>query len=156
MMNLVPFVKNLFLLVFVIAKMGIYDKEIIDYINLFERVTRSRVKDCFYHNEILVFVVEEGYASKAIGKKGANISKFSALIKKRLKVVEYSEDPLVFIKNLVYPIKLKDVKLEGDTLKISAELQKDKGLLIGRDKRNLENFKKAMKSYFKIENVKVI
>ena len=141
---------------FVIAKMGIYDKEIIDYINLFEKVTRSRVKDCFYQNDILVFVVEEGYASKAIGKKGANISKFSTLIKKRLKVVEYNEDPLVFIKNLTYPVKLKDVEISGNTLNISAESSKDKGLLIGRDKRNLENFKKAMKGYFKIENVKVI
>jgi len=102
-----------------------------------------------------VFVVNEGQASKAIGKGGRNVIKFARLINKRLKVIEYSSDPLKFMRNLVAPIKPKDIKLEDKTLEVFVESTKDKGLLIGRDKRNLENFKKVMKSYFKVENIKI-
>ena len=135
--------------------MGTYDKRIIDYINLFENITRSSVRDCFFQNDILVFVVTEGQASKAIGKNGRNVIKFARLINKRLKVIEYHSDPLKFMRNLIAPIKPKYIKLEDKTLEVFVENTKDKGLLIGRDKRNLENFKKVMKSYFKVENIKI-
>ncbi len=135
--------------------MGVYNKDIIDLINLFEKITRSSVKDCFYHNSLLVFVVNEGQASKAIGRKGANISKFSQLVKKRLKVVEYSNEPIKFTKNFISPIKSRDIKFDGGVLEIQVDNSKDKGLLIGRDKKNLENFKKVMKTYFKVQNVKI-
>ena len=41
----------------------------IQYINLFERLTGANVKACFI-NAQLIFVVEQGHVSKAIGKKG--------------------------------------------------------------------------------------
>ena len=140
----------------IINKMGVYNKDIIDLINLFEKVTRSSVRDCFYHNSILVFVVNEGQASKAIGKKGANILKFSQLVKKRLKIVEYANEPSKFTKNFIAPIKAKEIKFDNNIIEIHINDSKDKGLLIGRDKKNLENFKKVMKTYFKVQNVKIV
>ena len=58
-----------------------YNKEEINHINLFEKITKARVKDCFL-NDIIVFIVEEGDLGKAIGKKGFN-KLFSETAEKR-------------------------------------------------------------------------
>ncbi len=59
MKNLGFFVKNLSLLVFYVIKMRQYNSDIIGYINFFENLTNTNVKDC-YLNKHLVFIVENG------------------------------------------------------------------------------------------------
>jgi len=50
-----------------------YDLQLIGYINIFENITKTNVKDCFMNNkDQLVFVVNENQAGKAIGKNGLN------------------------------------------------------------------------------------
>jgi len=54
----------------------ILDKDLIQKINLFEKLTKARVKDVFNDNGLLV-VVNFGDIGKAVGKNGANIRRYS-------------------------------------------------------------------------------
>ena len=61
-----------------------------------------------------------------------------------------------FIKNLIYPTIIRDVKQENGIVSIMANDAKSKGILIGRDRRNLDAVKSIVKRYFKIDDIKVV
>ncbi len=130
--------------------------ELIQYINLFEKITRTKVKNCFYHKDKLVFVVEEGQGRKAVGKKAYNVQKITKLINKKIKIVEYNKDPVKFINSFVSPIDIERTDLSDNVINLKVKTAKDKGLLIGRNGQNLENIKKIMDYYFKIKDVKIL
>lgn len=132
-----------------------YDLELIQHVNLFEKITKAHVKDCFPHNNLLVFVVKQGEASQAVGKQGANVRKLSDMTKKRIKIVEFNEDPVKFIRSFIAPIKVEEIEQEDKIITIKASSTKDKGLLIGRDSRNLINLKKITQKYYDIEDIKI-
>jgi transcription termination/antitermination protein NusA len=134
-----------------------FNLETIQYINYFEKITRSSVKDCFFEEEKLIFVVRPGQARKAIGKQGANVKKLSEKINKKIKIIEFNEDPVKFIRSFISPIRPKNIEKEENIIKIEAESTKDKGLLIGRNAKNLENLKKHVQKYFvEIEDIKIL
>lgn len=134
-----------------------YNLELIQYINHFEKITGTRVKDCFYEEEKLIFIVNPGQASKAVGKEGINAKKFSFQTNKRIKIIEFNEDPIRFINSLISPIRAENITLEEKVVKIKASSTKDKGLLIGRNSKNLENLKKVVQKYFQdIEDIKIL
>ena len=130
--------------------------ELIQYINLFEKITRTKVKNCFYHKERLVFVVKEGQGRKAVGKKAYNVQKITRLTKKKIKIVEHSKDPVKFINSFASPIEIESADLSDSIINLKVKTAKDKGLLIGRNGQNLENIRKIMDYYFKIKDVKVL
>ena len=123
-------------------------QEIIQYINLFEKITGSHVKSCFISSQ-LTFIVAEGNASKAIGKGGINVKKFEKLVNKKIKIVEYNQDPLEFTKNLIYPLKIKDIRLNNGMIEIHADIN-TKALLIGRNSQNLSYLNDIIKNYFNL------
>lgn len=134
-----------------------YDLNLIRYINLFEKKTNTQIKDCFFEEELLIFVVMPGQVSKAVGKQGINIKQLSNLINKRLKVVEFSADPIIFIKSFIAPIEAEEIKLEENIILIKPKSTKDKGMLIGRDSKKINNLKKIAKKYYEnIENIKIV
>ncbi len=131
-----------------------YTQEMIQYMNLFENVTHTKIKDCII-GEIITFIVEPGYIGKAIGKNGSNIKAVERLIKKKIRLIEFSSDVLQFTKNII-PIKAKDIYMENNVLNISTNGIKDKGLLIGRNRKNLDELKFIVLKYFKIGSIKVL
>ncbi|MBS3172635.1 NusA-like transcription termination signal-binding factor [Candidatus Woesearchaeota archaeon] len=134
-----------------------YNLELIQYINHFEKITNTQVKDCFFEEEKLIFIVNPGQASKAVGKNGVNAKKFVSQTNKRIKITEFNEDPIKFINSLISPIKAEEITLENKLVKIKVNATKDKGLLIGRNSKNLENLKKVVQKYFQdIEDIKII
>ena len=133
-----------------------FNLETIQYINYFEKITRTSVKDCFFDEDKLIFVVKSGQARKAIGKQGINVKKFSEKVNKKIKIIEFNEDPVKFVKSFIAPIKPKNIEKEENIIKIEAESTKDKGLLIGRNAKNLENLKKHVRKYFvHIKDIKI-
>tara|TARA_Y100000034_G_C6886165_1_gene406948 strand:- start:494 stop:901 length:408 start_codon:yes stop_codon:yes gene_type:complete len=130
--------------------------ELIQYINLFEKITRTKVKNCFYHKERLVFIVGKGQGRKAVGKRAFNVQKITKLINKKIKIVEYNEDPVKFINSFASPIDIESVDFTDNIINLKVKTAKDKGILIGRNGQNLENIKKIMDYYFKIKNVKIL
>ena len=140
---------------FYVTKMKL-DMETIGYINLFEKITKCHVKDSFPYSDKVLFIVGSGEASKAVGKKGVNIKKLADMMNKKLKVVEFSVDPVTFIRSFISPIKPQDIKIEENIVEINVRGRQEKGLLIGRDRNNLNCLKEIMKKYFKIEEVKIL
>ena len=100
-----------------------FDTEIIKFMALFENVTRSKLKDCFFDREKLVFIVDNGELNKALGKNKANIPRLEKLLNRKIKIVEFNTDRKQFIRNYLAPLKVLDVK-EEDNTDIEAYLQK--------------------------------
>ena len=126
------------------------------FIALFENITRAKVKDCFVNGERLVFVVSPGFISKAIGKNGSNIKRLESMLKKKIKIVEYSEDKLRFIKNWLMPLKVTDIKEEDGIVTVTAPDTQTRGLMIGRIAQNLRGTEEVVRRYFEVKEIKIV
>ena len=127
-----------------------YDIKLMKYISLFESLTGAKLKDCIV-NDVIMFIVQENEMGKAIGRKGSNIRRIEGLLKKKVKLVEFNENVLQFIENLIKPIKAKEIKEEDDVINIYAGDTKTKGMLIGRDRNKINSINEIVKRYFKVE-----
>ena len=126
------------------------DRELIGFVNVFESMTGARVKDVFFgKDEELVFVVAEGDMGKAIGKMGVNIRRLSGMLKKRIKVIEYSSNLIEFLKSAIDPIKADGFEDVGDAIKILIKDTSLKARLIGRNRRNINEISNLVERYFK-------
>lgn len=133
----------------------IYDAELIKYITLLESIGKVSIKDIFQYNGMLCCVVDKDKVSALIGAHGAKIKKIQNMIKKRVKVVGYSNDIKEFVKDFIHPIEAENIKEENGDLIISCKDSKTKGLLIGRGRQGLLNLHKVVTRYFKINDIKV-
>lgn len=133
-----------------------YDVELIKIINLFENVTKARVKDAFYMKETLTFVVLEGDMFKALGKNLENLKRIEMLLKRKIKIVEFNNDMIKFITNLLYPYRVASIAVDGKIVTITDNDTKTKGLIIGAKAQNLRQYESIVKKYFDIEEIKVI
>ena len=124
------------------------------YISLFESMTRAKVKDCIV-NETIVFIIHENEMGKAIGKQGSNIKRVENTLKKKIKLAEFDDDVLQFIQNLIYPLKAKEIKEEDGIVTIYGPDTKTRGMLIGRDRHNINSVSDIVKRHFDIKEIKV-
>jgi len=132
-----------------------YDSNSIKLIIFFESMTGARVKDCII-NEKIMFIVEENEMAKAIGRNGANIKKVEMALKKKVRLVEFSNDVYKFVKNIVYPIEIKGVSQEDGAIVIQGKDNSTKALLLGREKKNIKHLSNIVKRYFNIKEIKVV
>jgi len=130
--------------------------ESIQYIALFENMTRAKILDCIQEEERLVYVVKQGDMGLAIGKNGENINRVKKALDKPIELVEYSEDPVTFIKNAFGPVSVSSVNLTSKNGKRLAYVEvpnKEKGLAIGRNGKNIEKVKMLARRHHTIEDV---
>ena len=69
--------------------------------------------------------------------------------------MEYNSDTNKFIRNVVYPAKIKEIAVEDDVYEITPFDSFNRGLLIGRNAVNLRKFESIIKRYFPIKELKV-
>ncbi len=136
---------------FFVSKM-IFDQKILGYINVFESLTRAKVKDCFEEGESLIFIVQPGEIGKAIGKQGSTIQKVKLKFKKDIKIIEFNPTPRKFLLNLIYPLK-SEVEVREGRLVVKTKNSKEKGQIYGRERENFKKLKKLIDQYFKLELV---
>ena len=78
---------------------------------------------------------------------------------KKQEIIEFSEDPVRFIKNALKPAVIKEVritkKIDGKTIAVVNVHPKDKGVAIGKNGKNAERLRFLVKRYFLIENVSI-
>ena len=74
----------------------------------------------------------------------------SSLLKKPVNVIEFNQDPVQFLRNLLYPIKPKEIKLVDATLVIVAADVKEKGRIYGRERSNLKRIQDIISKYFPV------
>jgi N utilization substance protein A len=128
-------------------------------ISLFQNVTGASARDCVEDEKQnrVIFVVNEGKMGLAIGKGGSHIRNLQNIIKKNVELVEYSDDPVVFLKNMLNSKLVTDVKLnkrlDGTTQAVVLVDPKKKGIVVGREGRNAEKARLLAKRYFEITSV---
>ena len=132
-----------------------YNKELIDLMGIFSSVTGAGLKDCFEADEVLYFIVESGQIGKAIGKGAVNVKKLQQKFNRKLRIAEYSQDLARFVQNLIFPLKVDAVELQDETVVLKSNDRHTKGLLIGRNAKNLKITTDVVKRYFPIKEIKV-
>jgi len=129
------------------------DQDTLGLSSLMERITRVRVKDCFKDDddETIYFIVHRGEMGKALGKGGVNVKKVQQILDKKIRVIEYNDDLAAFVRNVIYPVEVEEVKVDENTVIIKDSRKKTKSLLIGRESRNLNILKRAVRRFFNVE-----
>ncbi|MEM0349017.1 MAG: NusA-like transcription termination signal-binding factor [Candidatus Caldarchaeum sp.] len=135
------------------------EKEI-KYIQMFEAVTGAAVVDCVDDEDIITFVVRQGDLKKALTGHGAKIKELVRIFRKRIKVVEYSTEVTVFIKNLLYPAEVIEPvrvseKPDGKKIAVVNVNLRDKGVAIGKDGKNINLARLLVKRHFNIDHVAI-
>ena len=128
-------------------------------ISLFQNVTKATARDCLDDEKQnrIIFVVNEGKMGLAIGKGGSNIKSLQNILKRQVELIEHFDDPIKFLKNILNPKFVKEVKLDtnadGSSRAIVIVDHGKKGLVVGREGRNAEKARLFAKRYFNISNV---
>jgi len=133
--------------------------EEIKCIGLFEGMTGAKVVDCILEEDKLIFIVRGRDVGLAIGKKGVNIKKISEMSGKRIEVIEYSDVPEQFIKNILRPIKVKSVLISERNNKKIATIdiaKEDKGLVIGKSGKNIKRIRSLLNRHHNITDVLIM
>ena len=127
--------------------------------SLFQNVTGATARDCVEDEkqDRVIFVVNPGKMGLAIGKGGSHIKNLQNIIKRNIELVEYAEDPTVFLKNMLNAKLVSEVKMnkraDGTMQAIVIVDPKKKGIVVGREGRNAEKARLLAKRYFEITSV---
>ena len=127
--------------------------------SLFQNVTGATARDCVEDEKQnrVIFVVNEGKMGLAIGKGGSHIKNLQNIVKRNVEIVEYSDDPIKFLKNILNPKLVTEVKMnkrdDGTLQAIVIVDPKKKGIVVGREGRNAEKARLLAKRYFEISSV---
>jgi N utilization substance protein A len=131
------------------------------YIALFESISGASVKDCIIDEEQgrAIFIVNQGQVGVAIGRGGRNIHTLEKMTGKKHEIIEYSDDPVQFIKNALKPAAVREVRVsertDGKKMAVVTINPKDKGIAIGKNGKNAERLRFLAKRYFNIQNVNI-
>ncbi|RLG56308.1 MAG: NusA-like transcription termination signal-binding factor [Candidatus Hydrothermarchaeota archaeon] len=137
------------------------NSEEIRHIALFESITGAITKDCIVdnNNNKVTFIVKKGDMGLAIGRRGANVQKIRQLLGKKIEVIEHSDDPKEFIRNLFRPLRVRDVTIVEKAGKKIARVDvddRDRALAIGKGGKNIQKVKYLAKRHHKIDDVIVL
>ncbi|MFH1590016.1 MAG: NusA-like transcription termination signal-binding factor [archaeon] len=131
--------------------------DLIRQITLFENITHTNVKESFMFKDKLTFMVGPGEMGKALGKKKVNLEKLEKLLNKQIRIIEFSEDLLTFIGNLIAPLKIVRISENENIVTIVGPDTKTKGLMIGSKAKNLRETEEVVKKHFpNLKEIKII
>jgi N utilization substance protein A len=132
------------------------------YLSLFQTITTAVSRDCIIDDKMerVIFVVHKGQMGMAIGKGGTNIKQLQNAITKKIELVEYSDNPINFIKNIFNSNMVQDVRINERESGIKNAIvvvdMKKKGIVVGKDGRNVDKARMLAKRYFNINNVLIL
>lgn len=133
--------------------------DIFRFIGLFESLTNAGVKDCIVLPDRVVFIVNEGDMGLAIGKAGANVKKVEDAIGRKVDLIEYSKDPIQFLKNLLSPARIKNAymaqKSTGARVITVQVDPMDKRMLVSNGGKRLAEAKDYFLRHHKIDDVEI-
>ncbi len=135
-----------------------FDTNTIRLINLFENVTKAAVKDCYVDdsNHVVYFIVNEGDIGLAIGKNGSAVKNVEMMIKKNIRIFEFSNDLSTFVKNIIPAANKIEVRTgeDGTVVEIGV-MKQDKALVIGRDGRNINLYRELLQRNHDVQKLLV-
>ncbi len=128
------------------------------YIALFEGITGARVHDCVIEDggKGVIFVVKKGDIGLAIGRGGSKIRRAKRVIGKSISVVEYFDELADFLKNILSPVKIKNVNLaEKDGKKIAVvTIDKTEGGRVSG--KRIRNAKKIASRHYDVHDITLV
>ena len=130
---------------------NVLDMQDLRYLNLFAKITNVDTRYFFEYNNMLVFCVPKKLIQKALGQNAENLKKISNIIGKRIRIVAYPdeiENAREFIKNIISPLTFNDLEITANEIILIAG-KMNKALLIGREKKRLNEMKGIIKYFFK-------
>lgn len=136
--------------------------EELQLMSLFQSVTGATARDCIIDEKLdrVIFVVRKGEMGLAIGKNGATIKTLQGVVGKKIELVEYSDDPVEFVRNMLGANLVLDVKInekdDGTNVAVAVVDSRKKGIVVGREGRNAEKARLLAKRYFQISNVLIV
>jgi N utilization substance protein A len=128
------------------------------YIASFEGLTGARVRDCIINDfgGSVTFVVDKGEFGMAAGRGGDKVRRARRVIGRGIEIVEYSDDPVEFVKNALLPARVQSAKIVEKGGKkiavVTVELQ-DKGLAVGRGGKKIQMAKKLAERHHGISDI---
>jgi len=128
-------------------------------ISLFSSVTSATARDCIVDEKMdrVIFVVNKGQMGLAIGKGGVTIKQLQSVVGRKVELVEFSDSPAEFIRNMLGGDIVSDVRMnermDGSQQAIVTVDPRKKGAVVGREGRNAEKARLLAKRYFNITNV---
>ena len=131
----------------------------IRYIGLFETITSATVKDCIIDEEHdkVTFLVKKGDMGLAIGKRGSTIAKMQNKVDKSIEIIEHSDDPGEFIKNLLSVAKVNSIEFstnaKGNKIATLDVDSKTKRSTIGKNGQNIRRARQFAKRQFDISEI---
>lgn len=123
------------------------------YINLLDRASRVKTRNCFLYNNTIIFAVPKFLMSKAIGPDAVNIKKLQDKLGKRVRIVEEPKGingAEKFISDVITPVKFRSLEVAEKEIVITAGGTQNKAALIGRNKRRLIELKTIVESVFNL------
>jgi N utilization substance protein A len=130
--------------------------------SLFQSVTSATARDCIVDEKMdrVIFVVNKGQMGLAIGKGGSTIKQLQNVVAKKIELVEFSDDPAEFIRNMLNADMVSDVRIfdrsDGTRQAVVTVDQRKKGAVVGREGRNAEKARLLARRYFQITNVQIV
>lgn len=130
--------------------------------SLFQSITSATARDSIMDEKMdrVIFVVNKGQMGLAIGKGGSTIKQLQNVVAKKIELVEFSDDPAEFIRNMLNADMVNDVRIsdrsDGTKQAVVTVDQRKKGAVVGREGRNAEKARLLAKRYFQITNVQIV
>ena len=140
------------------VKLGVEEMR---YIALFESLTGARAQDCLIDKEgaRLTFVVRREDVGLSIGKGGDKIRRTRRVLGKAVEIVQHSEDPAEFVKNLFTPARIKRVDFaeEGGKRVALVEVEEqDRGRAIGKGGERIRRAKALVLRHHGIHDILMV
>ncbi|WP_272914423.1 NusA-like transcription termination signal-binding factor [Candidatus Methanodesulfokora washburnensis] len=140
------------------------DQEQLRYMALFESMLGVPAMDVVEDEENgrLIFLVGKNMLGRAVGRGGRKLRAFRDMILKEVgknvEVVEYNENPEIFLRNLFSPARVTKVIIDEKEKVKTANVfvkKEDKSIAIGRNGRRIKRARLLAKRWLGIENVKI-
>lgn len=131
-----------------------YTNDDIINITTFEKITKTHVVDYINENKTLYIVVKTDNFRSLIGRNGSNIKDIQKKMNQNVIIYRHSDNIEEFTKNMIM-VPINKIETDGKTINIETD-KRNKGLLIGRDGKNLNIIKIFLKRQFDIDNIKIL
>jgi len=137
----------------------VIDMQSMRQINLFSKVCHVPTQHYYIYNNTLIFGVPKDRVSQAIGKDAVNIKKLNQILRRKIKVIAMPEADNIegirkFILELVDPVEINKIEIEGNKMEINAT-RINRASLIGRNRAREKELINILKGSFGITELKI-